>query len=85
MAERHLAHGAQARIVIIAGRVARNHVVLGGTTLLIAPQRFRAGKGTHVAEFRQTKKVDFESTASEHLALQARVVQLTCDSDDSPP
>ena len=44
--------------------------------MVVVQQRFSVDARTHVV-VRQTEKVDFQSTGSEPLALQARVVQLT--------
>jgi hypothetical protein len=63
-------------MVTVAGRVARNHVVLGGTVLVVVQQRFPVDARTDVVAQR-TDKVDFQSTGSEPLALQARVVQFS--------
>ena len=42
--------------------------------MVVVQQRFSVDARTHVV-VRQTEKVDFQSTGSEPLALQARVVQ----------
>ena len=50
--------------------------------MVVVQQRFSVDARTHVV-VRQTEKVDFQSTGSEPLALQARVVQWQM-SDETP-
>jgi hypothetical protein len=63
----------QARTVTIAGRVARNHIGLGGTGFVAARQRLPGG--TERMRRIGGPTVDFQSTAPEPLALLTRVVQ----------